>query len=152
MPFVPFRRAAEVALRAGSKGNVPGADQGLGQMSSSPGPVPLMPRSHQTFRLVPTMKLLGIMFKNRCWPTIFYTISAGDADGWCLNWPGMINPSHLLHCSVFLSAPAWEFFLVENQCDNTQSNLQIIQAGITFIIPKVINGVHLHVKGAQWLK
>jgi hypothetical protein len=31
------RRAAEVALRAGSKGNVPGADQGLGQMSSSPG-------------------------------------------------------------------------------------------------------------------
>jgi hypothetical protein len=47
---------------------------------------PIMPQSHQTFHPVPTMKLLGIMFKNRCWPTTFHTITAGDANGWCLNW------------------------------------------------------------------
>jgi hypothetical protein len=46
----------------------------------------LMPRSHQTSHPVLTMKLLGIMFRNRCWPTTFHTITAGDADGWCLNW------------------------------------------------------------------
>ena len=40
---------------------------------------------HQTFRLVPTVKLLGIMLKNRYWPTTFYTITIEDADGWCLN-------------------------------------------------------------------
>jgi hypothetical protein len=44
-----------------------------------------MPRSHQTFCLVVAVKLLGIMFQFRCWPTIFYTITAGDANGWCLN-------------------------------------------------------------------
>ena len=42
--------------------------------------LPLMPRSHQTFSPVPTMKLLGIMFRNRCWPIIFHTMAAaGDA-------------------------------------------------------------------------
>jgi hypothetical protein len=42
-----------------------------------------MPRSHQTLRMVPTVKLLGIMFRNRCWPTTFDTITIGDADGRC---------------------------------------------------------------------
>jgi len=47
----------------------------VGMSSINKGPftwVPsLMPRSHQTFRHVPTVKLLGIMFINRCWPTLF---------------------------------------------------------------------------------
>jgi hypothetical protein len=47
---------------------------------------PFMPRSHQTFCLVPTIKLLGIMLKIRCWPTTCHTITAGDADGCCQNW------------------------------------------------------------------
>ena len=46
----------------------------------------VIPRSPQTFRPVPAMKLLGIMFKYRCWPTTFHTITAGDANGWCYNW------------------------------------------------------------------
>jgi hypothetical protein len=33
------------------------------------------------------VKLLGIMFQFRCWLTTFYTIIAGDANVWCLNWP-----------------------------------------------------------------
>ena len=40
-------------------------------------------RSHQTFRPVLAVKLLGIMLRNRCWPTTFHTITAEDADGWC---------------------------------------------------------------------
>ena len=36
--------------------------------------------SHQTFRLVLAVKLLGIMFTNRCWPNTFYTITAEDAE------------------------------------------------------------------------
>ena len=47
----------------------------------------LMSRPHQTFRQVPIVKLLGIMFRNRCWPITFQTITAGDADGWCLDSP-----------------------------------------------------------------
>ena len=43
-------------------------------------------RSHQPFRPVRAVKLLGIMLRNRCWPATFLTIRAGDADGWCLNW------------------------------------------------------------------
>jgi hypothetical protein len=35
----------------------------------------------------PTVKLLGIMFKNRCWPITFHTFSAGDADRWCQKRP-----------------------------------------------------------------
>jgi hypothetical protein len=42
---------------------------------------PLMPRSHQTFRPVPTSKFPRIMFRIRCWPTIFHIITAEDADG-----------------------------------------------------------------------
>ena len=48
---------------------------------------PLMPQSHQTFRSVLAVKLLGIMLRNRWWPTTFLTIPAGDADKWCRNCP-----------------------------------------------------------------
>ena len=48
---------------------------------------PSMPWSHQTFRLVPTVKLIGIMSKNGCWPTTFCTITTGDANGRCQKWP-----------------------------------------------------------------
>ena len=34
-------------------------------------PLTMMPPSHQTFRPVPTVKLLGIMFKIRCWAITF---------------------------------------------------------------------------------
>jgi hypothetical protein len=52
-----------------------------------------MPQSHQTFHSVPTVKLLGIMFKNRCWSIDFHTISAGD-DGWTVpEVVGVIGPS-----------------------------------------------------------
>ena len=54
---------------------------------------PHVPWSHRTFRPIPTVKLLGIMFKNRCWPTTFHTITAGDVDGWCVNWP-VWSPPH----------------------------------------------------------
>ena len=46
---------------------------------------PLVSRSHQTLGLVPAVKLPGIMFKNRCLPTTFHTITTGDADRWCQN-------------------------------------------------------------------
>jgi hypothetical protein len=40
--------------------------------------VPEVSRSHQTFRPVQAVKLLGIMLRNRCWPTTFHTITARD--------------------------------------------------------------------------
>ena len=49
---------------------------------------PLVPRSHQTFRLIPAVKLL----KNRCWPTIFHTIIVRDANKWCMKWPVWSTP------------------------------------------------------------
>jgi hypothetical protein len=36
-------------------------------------------RSHQTFRPVLALQLLGIILRNRCWPTTFHTFAAGDA-------------------------------------------------------------------------
>ena len=47
----------------------------------------LVPRSHQTFHPVSTMKLLGIRLRNRCWPITFRTITARDVDGWCQSRP-----------------------------------------------------------------
>ena len=47
----------------------------------------LMPWSHQPFCPVPTLKLLEILLRNKCWPTTFHTITAGDANAWCHNWP-----------------------------------------------------------------
>ena len=55
-----------------------------------------LPWSHQTFRPVSAVKLLGIMFRNRCWPTTFHTITTGDADGWCLNRP-VWSTTHASH-------------------------------------------------------
>ena len=46
-----------------------------------------MPWSHQRFRFVPTMKLLGSMLRNRHWPTTFHTITARDASRWCQKRP-----------------------------------------------------------------
>jgi hypothetical protein len=39
-------------------------------------------------RIVPIVKLLGIMLRNQCWPATFHTIIAEDANdgakrGWC---------------------------------------------------------------------
>ena len=52
----------------------------------------LTPQSHQTFRPVPTVNLLGIMFKNRCWPSTSHTVKAEDADRWWLNSPVWSTP------------------------------------------------------------
>jgi hypothetical protein len=52
-----------------------------------------MLRSHQTFHPVPAVKLLGITFRTRCWPTTFHTITAGDADGRMVSKvAGVISP------------------------------------------------------------
>ena len=40
------------------------------------------PWSHQTFRPVLVVKLLGIMLRNKCWSITFHIIIARDADGW----------------------------------------------------------------------
>ena len=56
-------------------------------IGASLGVVSLMPRSHQTFRSVLKVKLLGIMLRNRWWSITFLTMIAGDADGWCWNCP-----------------------------------------------------------------
>ena len=53
---------------------------------------PLMPRWHQIFRLVLTMKLLGIMLRNRWWPTTFQSNIVGDVVGWCHKWPVWSTP------------------------------------------------------------
>lgn len=45
-----------------------------------------MPWSHQNLRPVSVVNFLGIMLRNRWWPTTFHTILAWDADGWCPNW------------------------------------------------------------------
>ena len=47
----------------------------------------IVPRSHQNFRRFAAIKLLGIMLRNRCWPTTICIITAGDVDGWYWNWP-----------------------------------------------------------------
>ena len=53
-----------------------------------------MPWSHQTFRSVLAVKLLGIMLRIRWWPTTFLTITSGDADGWCRNCPVWLAPHY----------------------------------------------------------
>ena len=47
---------------------------------------PLVPQSHQTFRLFLVVELLKIMGRNICWPTTFHTITLGDAHRWCHKW------------------------------------------------------------------
>jgi hypothetical protein len=51
--------------------------------------------SYQNFRLVPTLKLLGTMLRDRCLATTFHTITDGDADGRCLELSGVISPSEV---------------------------------------------------------
>ena len=53
----------------------------------------LMPRSHQTFRPVLAVKLLGIILRNRCWSTPFHTITTEDAERMVLELTGVISPS-----------------------------------------------------------
>jgi hypothetical protein len=53
----------------------------------------VMPQSHQTFRPVPTVKLLGIMFKNRCWPIILHINTVGDANERCQKRPVWSAPN-----------------------------------------------------------
>ena len=49
-----------------------------------PPPSKFMPLSHNTLRhRVGATELLGIMLRNRCWPTTFHTITSGDVDEWC---------------------------------------------------------------------
>lgn len=55
-----------------------------------------MPQPHQNLYLVPTVTLLGIMLRNRWWPTTFHTVTAGDANGWCLNWLVWSAPHKML--------------------------------------------------------
>jgi hypothetical protein len=42
-----------------------------------------VPWSHQKICSISAMKLLGILFINKCWPTTSHTITAKDVDGWC---------------------------------------------------------------------
>ena len=41
-----------------------------------------MLRSHQNIHPVRVLKSLGIMLRNRCWPTAFHNIIAGNANRW----------------------------------------------------------------------
>ena len=54
----------------------------------------LMPRSHQRFLPVPTVTLLGIMLRNRCWPTTFHIITVEDGNKGCLDSPVWSTPRH----------------------------------------------------------
>ena len=60
-------------------------------------------RPYQTFHPILAVKLLGIMLRNRCWATIFHTITTGDAGGWCRKWLVWSTPhtqSHQTLCLV----------------------------------------------------
>ena len=67
-----------------------------------------MPPSHQNFRPVPAVILLGIMLKNRCWPTTFHTITTEDADGWCQNWLVWSSPQYGDILLYFFRVVFWE--------------------------------------------
>ena len=52
-------------------------------------------------------EFVGIMLKNRCWPTTFHTITTGDADGWCQKWSvwsALARPLIELHTSCLRQA------------------------------------------------
>ena len=99
-----------------------------------------MPRSHQQFRQVPTVKLLGIVFIDRCWPTTFHTITAGNDDGGCRKWPVWLAP-HLRHDNNMAKGNILLFFNkrikssvkhVVNLSLNTFNNVRM-ELGISFI-------------------
>ena len=60
---------------------------------------PLMPRSHQTFRSVSSMKSLGVMFRNRCWPTTFPHCYSRGCQRMVFELVGVISPSHTHTCA-----------------------------------------------------
>ena len=68
---------------------------------------PLMLWSHQTFCPDPAVKLLGILFRNRCWSTTFHYVTTGDANGWCQKWPMWSSP-HAPITPNFLSGSSHE--------------------------------------------
>ena len=76
---------------------------------------PHMPRSHQTFRPVLAVKLMGIMFKNRWWATGFHTITAEDADEWCQKWPVWSTPQ-LNHGVLWAMIEVFEYRRVRIVC------------------------------------
>ena len=57
---------------------------------------PLKPRSHQTICLVLAVKLLGIMWRNRCWSTTFRTITSGDAHIYMVTELAGVYQPHML--------------------------------------------------------
>ena len=61
-------------------------------MGSNP-QVGLTPHSHRTFRPVPTMKLLGIMLRNRCWPNHLSRCYSRRCRRMVLESVGVIIPS-----------------------------------------------------------
>ena len=76
----------------------------------------LMSQSHQTSRPVPAVKLLGIMFKIRCWSITFHTITIRDAHGWCLKWLVLfVWPFYLLHAILNLGSPIL-FLILNTNC------------------------------------
>ena len=108
------------------------------------------PRSHQTFRPILAVKLLGVMFKYRHWPTTFHTITAIDANGWCLNWPVWSIPQPVWNHLDALSVP-WTFWLFKLWKDyhfcsfrsklvhGNQSNLLRKQSAPTKFCPRTSN-------------
>ena len=65
-------------------------------------------RSHQTFCPDPAVKLPGIMLRNRCWPTTFYTITVGDANAWCRKWLVWLAPDSWHHPLTSLIVIVWK--------------------------------------------
>ena len=68
----------------------------------------LMPRSHQHLRLVPTVKLLEFLLRNRRWPTTFYTVAVGDAE----------NDARSGRCEKMASPPTKWHWVLENKIGN----------------------------------
>jgi hypothetical protein len=66
------------------------------------------------------MKLLGITFRNRCWPTTFHTITTKDADSWHQKWPVWSDPNllkYIVHRGGFkLALVLWK----ATKCPKTQ--------------------------------
>jgi hypothetical protein len=69
-----------------------------------------MPRSHQTFSLVPTVKLLGIMFRNRCWPHHFSHYYNRRCRRMVSKLAGVINPSCPDHIKLLCPVPAMKLW------------------------------------------
>ena len=62
-------------------------------------PAPITPN----FPFGSSREIVGIMLRNRCWPTTFFTITVGDADGWCRKCPVWSAPQPCLQRNQFTS-------------------------------------------------